>query len=89
MTTLDEEFKKALEDVKKINNILDTEDLLRLYGLYKQANLGENTTLRPSIFNFRGLKKWQAWDNVSDLTKCEAKTQYIHLVAKLSEKETP
>lgn len=88
MTTLDKDFEQAQGHAKNLNNDLDTEDLLRLYGLYKQANFGKNTNPKPSIFNFKGLQKWKAWTSVADLTKDEAKTQYIKVVAKLLEEYT-
>lgn len=79
---LDETFNIALKDVKKLKS-LTSEELLKLYGLYKQANLGKNTTDKPSMFSYRALKKWSAWTEVSELTKDEAKERYIKLVNQL------
>lgn len=85
MASLEKDFTQATEDIKKIFKKLDNEDILYIYGLYKQANLGKNTTPRPSIFNFIGLQKWKAWTAVSELSKDESKIRYINLVKKLSE----
>ena len=80
---LDETFNIALKDVKKLKN-LTSEELLKLYGLYKQAIFGKNTTDKPSMFiSYRALKKWSAWTEVSELTKDEAKEMYIKLVNQL------
>jgi len=85
MNTLEKDFEKAVEDIKKIANDLKKNDALQLYGLYKQANFGKNTALKPSIFNFKGWQKWNAWTAVSELSSDEAKTQYISLVKKIKE----
>lgn len=85
---LNKEFKKATENVKKLKKIPSSDELLQLYGLYKQANFGKNTTGKPSIFYFKALQKWLAWTIVSDLTKDQAKQEYINLVNYLLEPET-
>ena len=88
LNNLDKEFNKATETVKKLQNIPTSDELLQLYGLYKQANLGKNTTDKPSMFNYRALKKWLSWTAVSELTKDQAKQEYINLVNYLVELET-
>tara|TARA_B110000967_G_C18397131_1_gene322774 strand:+ start:206 stop:457 length:252 start_codon:yes stop_codon:yes gene_type:complete len=82
MASLEKDFKDAIDNIKKIIKKIDDKDILSLYGLYKQSNLGENTNPRPSIFNFVGLQKWKAWTAVSELPKDEAKIRYINLVKK-------
>ena len=37
---------------------LDQDDLLMLYGLYKQATSGPCTTFRPSFFDLKARSKW-------------------------------
>ena len=86
MEDLDNKFQKAIKLVKDFSQTLPSEELLHLSALYKQANSGENTTTKPSIFNFRALKKWEAWKNVGTVTKDEAKIKYINLATNLSEK---
>ena len=38
---------------------------LQFYGLYKQALSGENTTPRPSFFDYVGQKKWLIYKPVN------------------------
>jgi len=83
MSTLEKDFETAVENIKKIINKIKKTDALCLYGLYKQVNLGENKTSKPSIFNFIGWQKWNAWNAVAALSTDEAKTQYVTLVKKL------
>lgn len=79
---IDEVFDVAVKDVKKLKS-LTSEELLKLYGLYKQAIFGKNTTDKPSMFSYRALKKWSAWTEVSELNKDDAKVKYIKLANQL------
>ena len=83
MSDLEINFQKTVECIKTLSQDLSNKELLELYGLYKQATLGNNNTNKPSIFNYRGLKKWQSWASFKDITSVAAKTKYILLVQKL------
>jgi acyl-CoA-binding protein len=37
------------------------DDMLEMYGLFKQAKVGDNTTAKPGILDPKGRKKWEAW----------------------------
>lgn len=60
--------------------------MLQLYGLYKQANSGDNETPAPLAINFINKKKWLAWKTLSDKSKEDAEKEYIALVDLLSAK---
>ena len=53
----DEEFNEAAEMVKAIGGVSDN-DKLQLYGLYKQATIGNVNTKRPWGIDFVGAAKW-------------------------------
>jgi diazepam-binding inhibitor (GABA receptor modulating acyl-CoA-binding protein) len=53
----EEEFQKAAEDVKTIK-VMNTEQQLLLYALYKQATVGDVKTDKPSFLDFTGSSKW-------------------------------
>lgn len=72
-------FIKATKDVLTLNSVSDKNKLL-LYGLYKQANLGNNRIPPPSIINFKDHSKWQSWKQQSGKGKRRAKNEYIQLV---------
>ena len=86
MSDLEINFQKAIGYIKNLPQDFSNEELLELYGLYKQATIGDNNTTRPSIFNYRSLKKWQSWTSFKDITSDVAKTNYILLVQKLISK---
>lgn len=60
--------------------------LTQLYGLYKQATVGDNNTDRPGAFNFKAKYKWDSWDKLKGKSQEEAEQEYIALVQQLSEK---
>ena len=77
------QFIQATEVVRKLKNTPDNETLGRLYGLYKQATVGDNNTPKPSFFNLKDKIKWENWDNNRGLSTYDAEVQYITLVNSL------
>jgi len=75
-------FQEATAAVRNIPNI-DTTSMLRLYGLYKQANHGPCNTPKPGIFNITSREKWQAWNSCGSMSQTDAMTDYIDLVHSL------
>jgi diazepam-binding inhibitor (GABA receptor modulator, acyl-CoA-binding protein) len=53
------DFEKAAQDVKRRTHLAN-DVLLELYGLYKQATCGDNTSDKPGVFDMRGRAKWNA-----------------------------
>jgi len=49
---LQDDFNKAAEEVKALPSATDDEKLT-LYGLFKQATVGDNTTDRPGMLDFK------------------------------------
>ena len=78
---MEEEYKKALEDVKKTNPNQD--DKLKLYGLYKQINFGNNNEAKPWSYQLEKSYKWQAWKDNENKSKEECMKLYIELVKQL------
>ncbi|KAG9302949.1 hypothetical protein G9A89_022366 [Geosiphon pyriformis] len=82
-STGNEAFVKAAKEAKDLKSKPKDGDLLSLYALYKQGILGDNTTSKPGFTDFKNKAKWDAWNEKKGLSKEEAQTQYIELVAKL------
>ncbi|KAF8470223.1 putative acyl-coA-binding protein [Kalaharituber pfeilii] len=80
------EFEKAAEDVKNLESKPSDDELLKLYGLFKQATTGDNTTDKPGLFDFIGGYKWKAWKALEGTTKEDAEKQYIAFVNELKVK---
>jgi len=85
---LQEDFEKAAEDAKQIRPEPDDDDKLVLYGLYKQATVGDINTKKPGMFDPKGRYKWNAWNDVKGKSKDDAMTEYIASVKKLQAGES-
>ncbi|GAB2481344.1 MAG: acyl-CoA-binding protein [Cytophagales bacterium] len=81
-TTLDE----AMALTQKFTTRPSNEELLKLYGLYKQATEGDNEGERPGGFDFKAAAKYMAWLNYKGKSKEEATQAYLELVNELSAK---
>jgi acyl-CoA-binding protein len=76
-------FQQATERVKTLTNKPSDETMLQLYGLYKQATVGDVNTDRPSFWDLVGKAKWDSWDSYKGLSMDDAKTRYTDLVQHL------
>ncbi|CAG9795933.1 unnamed protein product [Diatraea saccharalis] len=81
-TPLDVEFNTAANHLRKITNKLDNNQLLELYGLFKQGIDGKCNTPKPGWLDSRGRRKWEAWKALGDMPKEIAKQNYIDFVQK-------
>ncbi|KAI9469329.1 putative acyl-coA-binding protein [Zychaea mexicana] len=77
------EFSKAAEEVKVLPSKPSDDVLLKLYGLFKQANVGDNDTPKPGMFDLKGKYKWQAWEDLKGKSQEDAEKEYIALVEEL------
>ncbi|XP_077576411.1 acyl-CoA-binding domain-containing protein 7 [Stigmatopora nigra] len=80
------EFEKAAEDVKNLTTRPSDQELLDLYGLYKQATVGEINTDRPGLFDMKGKAKWDAWNSKKGTSKEDAMSAYVKLAKELISK---
>ncbi|KAG9326400.1 hypothetical protein KVV02_008020 [Mortierella alpina] len=70
------EFNAAAEKVKTLTKATN-DQLLKLYGLFKQATLGDCNTSRPGMFDPKGGYKWDSWNEKKGMSQEEAEKQYI------------
>ena len=75
--------EEAAERLKSLTERPANEEFLNLYGLYKQATLGDNKTSKPGIFDMKGQFKWKAWKDKSGLSQDDAADAYVALVDEL------
>lgn len=74
------EFLNAAEYVKKLKSTPNNNELLLLYGYYKQATCGNNTNQHPGVLNFKAKEKWNSWEKNKDMTVHNSEVEYIKLV---------
>lgn len=81
--SLEEQFLSAQKRVNNLSRRPSDFQLLELYGLYKQATLGDVTGDRPGGFDFKGRAKWEAWKQRQGLSSGEAMQRYVDGVERL------
>ncbi|XP_025423900.1 putative acyl-CoA-binding protein [Sipha flava] len=79
-------FEEAVDKVKNLNETPSDNELLELYGLYKQSTVGDVNTAKPGFLDFKGKAKWEAWNGRKGMSNDEAKNKYVEIVDKLVEK---
>ncbi|KAK6620338.1 Acyl-CoA-binding domain-containing protein 2 [Polyplax serrata] len=79
-------FDAAAEKVRTLTKKPTDEELLSLYGLFKQGSVGDNETSKPGFLDMKGKYKWEAWMKLKGKSQDEAKEEYIKLVESLLEK---
>ena len=75
--------EEAAERLKSLTERPSNEEFLNLYGLYKQATVGDNKTSKPGMFDMKGQFKWKAWKDKSGISKDAAAEEYVALVDEL------
>jgi len=83
MSDLNALFESAQANSKLLSERPDNPTLLKIYGLFKQATVGDNTEKKPSFSDFVARAKWDAWTSRKGLSADEAKQQYIELIDSL------
>mmetsp|Transcript_19161 Transcript_19161/g.56970 ORF Transcript_19161/g.56970 Transcript_19161/m.56970 type:complete len:264 (+) Transcript_19161:217-1008(+) len=63
---------------------LGTAEQLQLYGLFKQATVGDCNSSRPGFFAMTDRAKWDAWSAVKGTTREGACVRYIELVSQVA-----
>jgi len=78
------EFTAAAASAKAFTKRPTDQELLELYGFYKQATMGDCSTDRPGMLDLKGKAKWDSWNGRKGMSREEAAKKYIALVATLS-----
>lgn len=79
-------FEKDVKRIRTLPKKPSDEELLKLYGLYKQAVYGENTTSKPYFYDLKGIKKWEHWNENKGLNKVTSMCLYSKFVDELFDK---
>jgi len=80
MNALQEQFEQSVQLIKTKISPTSNEDLLTLYGLYKQITQGNCTTPQPWAVQVEHRARWDAWFACSNMNKNEAMQKYIQKV---------
>lgn len=89
MTTLQEQFDFAVEQVRSLpssGNSPSTSEKLKMYGLFKQATIGDCNTAQPWAVQIEARAKWDAWNANKGITKENAMSAYCNDFLALNDK---
>lgn len=75
------EFSKAVEEIRKSekNDSINNDTKLKFYSYYKQATVGKCNVPQPWAFNVIERAKWDAWNNLGNMSKDIAMVKYCEL----------
>ncbi|KAI9030640.1 putative acyl-CoA-binding protein [Hyaloraphidium curvatum] len=87
MSDLAQQFEQAVEAMKSRTTArveaVNNDDLQELYGLYKQATVGDINSARPTGFHdYTGKAKWDAWNKNKGMSKEDAQRAYVDYTAR-------
>jgi len=84
MADLKKKFETAAANSKNLSERPDNATLLKIYALYKQGSVGDNTDKKPGFGDMVGRAKWDAWNGLKGTAQNDAMQQYIDLIESLS-----
>ena len=74
---LQADFDNIAEKVRKLKTRPTDDELRELYGLYKQATVGDINIDCPGMLDMKAKAKWEAWNLKKGLSKDDAMQAYI------------
>ena len=84
MADLKKNFETAAAESKNLSERPDNATLLKIYALYKQGSIGDNTDKKPGFSDMVGRAKWDAWNALKGTSQDDAMQQYVDLIKSLS-----
>jgi len=87
---LEKAFNAAVNVIKSLPKDGDYKPppdmMLRYYANFKQATVGACNITKPWAFDVVAKAKWDAWNNLANITKEEAMQNYVNELAQVYEK---
>jgi diazepam-binding inhibitor (GABA receptor modulating acyl-CoA-binding protein) len=75
-------FEAVADKIKTYGTEMKDADKLKVYGLFKQATVGDNTTSQPWKVQLEARAKWDAWDAEKGKSSDQAKHEYVDYALK-------
>lgn len=77
---------KHFDEIKDLIKVhgkgMSDDDLATIYGLFKQATVGDVNIPEPSFYKFTEKGKWQAWNKQKGKSSEQAKHEYVETALK-------
>ena len=84
MSDLKAKFEEATANSKNLSERPDNSTMLKIYALFKQSTVGDNTDKKPGFTDMVGRATWDAWTGFKGTSSNDAMQQYIDLIESLS-----
>lgn len=84
MSHLEDDFRKAQQQVQALGEQQGRIVQLRLNALFMQATHGNASGPRPGFSDFEGRSRWDAWQALGGMTREDAMAEYIAEAARLT-----
>lgn len=75
-------FDEAAEAIKVHGKDISNDDKAKVYGLFKQAKVGDNKTEQPSFYQLTEKAKWNAWTAEKGKSTEQAQHEYVEICLK-------
>jgi acyl-CoA-binding protein len=82
--SLKDKFAAAKQAVEGLSKRPSNDQLLSLYGLYKQATDGDVSGSRPGMLDLKGRAKFDAWTSRKGMKPDAAMKAYVELADRLA-----
>lgn len=84
LNPLDYDFKKLwLSQDKLLAKTNSIQNKLKLYGLGKQALIGDNNSPKPFAMQIDKMALWKSWNDLKGMSSDEAKKQFVELAKQI------
>lgn len=80
------QFELSVQLISGLKKKPTDDELLKVYGLYKQSMIGDCNVSEPGIFYLKERAKWSAWNSNKGKSKTNSMESYTNYVIKLVEK---
>jgi diazepam-binding inhibitor (GABA receptor modulating acyl-CoA-binding protein) len=75
-------FEDAANQIKTHGKSMNNNDLQVIYGLYKQATVGDINIEKPSFYQLEAKAKYAAWESNKGKSQDQAKHEYVEYCLK-------
>jgi diazepam-binding inhibitor (GABA receptor modulating acyl-CoA-binding protein) len=81
---MEEQFNEHVARMRSKEPPTSDQDLLILYGLYKQVTIGDCNIAQPWRVQTEQYARWEAWYNYYGMTRAMAMAKYIEKVDEIT-----
>ncbi len=85
--SIKDDFEAAKARVEGFTKRPSNDELLELYGLYKQSTEGDVSGSRPGMLDLKGRAKFDAWAKQKGTSNEDAMKKYVATVDQLEKKQ--